>query len=145
MTEQEAEVLVAAWAARLTRIWNPEKVVLDYVVSPLGFFDYRGEVGPDITFVVDHDFGDINFYLHLDAAYSQVALKANKSQGLLDLCNDSTRELFEARQPILDEWTPFFRRGCWLSGFPIEATAHEKMEWIRGFTREEIEAWNLKM
>jgi hypothetical protein len=40
---------------------------------------------------------------------------------------------------------PFFRRGCWLSGCPIEATAHEKAEWIRGFTREEIEAWNLKV
>jgi hypothetical protein len=38
-----------------------------------------------------------------------------------------------------------FRRGCWLSGCPIEASAHEKAEWIQGFSREEIEAWNLKM
>ncbi|RYF45551.1 MAG: hypothetical protein EOO38_15815 [Cytophagaceae bacterium] len=37
------------------------------------------------------------------------------------------------------QWMPFFRRGCWLSGCPIEATVHEKVEWTRGFTREELE------
>lgn len=42
-------------------------------------------------------------------------------------------------------WLPFFRRGCWLSGLPIEASAHEKAEWMRGFTKEEIEEWQLKV
>ncbi len=43
------------------------------------------------------------------------------------------------------QWSSFLHRGCWLSGCPIEASAHEKAEWIQGFTREEIQAWNLKM
>ncbi|RYX82721.1 hypothetical protein EON83_18050 [bacterium] len=42
------------------------------------------------------------------------------------------------------QWTDTFRRNCWLSGCPIEASAHEKAEWMQGFSREEIEAWNLK-
>ena len=46
--------------------------------------------------------------------------------------------------PITTQWMPFFRRGCWLSGLPIEATAHEKAEWMQDFTREEIESWNLQ-
>ena len=41
-------------------------------------------------------------------------------------------------------WMPRFRRNCWLAGCDIEATAHEKIEWMQGFTREELEALNLK-
>ena len=42
---------------------------------------------------------------------------------------------------------PVFRRGCWLSGADVEATAHEKAEWMQNFTETEevMEAWNLKM
>ncbi len=58
---------------------------------------------------------------------------------IIDRCACDEQEAFT------DKWLPFFRRGCWLSGCPIEATAHEKAEWMRGFSREELEAWNLKM
>ena len=48
--------------------------------------------------------------------------------------------------PIFNEhYLPLVRRNCWLSGFHIEATAHEKAEWMQGFPREELQAWNLKM
>ena len=43
------------------------------------------------------------------------------------------------------KWLEFFRRGCFLSGCPVEATMHEKMEWAREFTKEEIESWKLKV
>ena len=46
---------------------------------------------------------------------------------------------------FIDEYLDFFRRGLWLSGCDIEASAHEKAEWIQGFTKQEIEAWNLRM
>ncbi len=49
------------------------------------------------------------------------------------------------RKAFLEDWLPLFRRNCWLSGCDIEASAHEKAEWIQGFTREELEAWNLKI
>lgn len=39
----------------------------------------------------------------------------------------------------------FFRRGGWLSGVFLEASAHEKAEWMQDYTREEIEAWKLKI
>ena len=43
------------------------------------------------------------------------------------------------------QWTPPFRRGCWLCGCDIEASADEKAEWVREFTKEEIESWKLKI
>ncbi|RYF46035.1 MAG: hypothetical protein EOO38_14900 [Cytophagaceae bacterium] len=51
----------------------------------------------------------------------------------------------EAAHQLTEQHLPLFRRNCWLSGVPIEATAHEKAEWIRDFSREDIEAWNLKI
>ena len=48
-------------------------------------------------------------------------------------------------QDFLAQWTSIFRRNCWLCGYDIEASAHEKAEWIQGFTQEEVEAWNLQM
>ena len=47
--------------------------------------------------------------------------------------NRDTFEQFRAEQ------YPLFRRGYWLYGFDIEATDSEKAEWVRGFTKEEIE------
>lgn len=38
-----------------------------------------------------------------------------------------------------------FRKNCWLSGADIEASAHEKVEWIQGFGKEEIETWKLEV
>jgi hypothetical protein len=46
---------------------------------------------------------------------------------------------------IATEHLPLFRRGCWLSGCAIEASAHEKAEWMQSFTQEELEAWNLNL
>ncbi|RYZ88212.1 MAG: hypothetical protein EOP06_11365 [Proteobacteria bacterium] len=51
----------------------------------------------------------------------------------------------EEYQVLLKQWLPFFRRGCWLSGCPIEASTHEKAEWTQGFSREDLEAWQLKL
>lgn len=34
----------------------------------------------------------------------------------------------ELRQYI-DQWLPLFRRNCFLSGCPLECTAHEQLEW----------------
>ena len=51
--------------------------------------------------------------------------------------------LQDAFSEFAAEWIPFFGRGCWLSGCPIEASAEEKTEWMRGFTEEEIEEWHL--
>ena len=47
--------------------------------------------------------------------------------------------------PFAAQWLDTFRRNCWLSGGDIEASAHEKAEWMQGFSPEEVEAWNLKV
>jgi hypothetical protein len=137
MTEQEAE----AWATRLTRIWVPPTVFGTGVVEDLATFD-----------------NDCLFYAHVQPHVSIEVLKT----GEVFLCfyrhNGYTGSLYahpcgEIREAdhfgelgaVPAQWLPFFRRGCWLSGIPIEASAHEKVEWIRGFTREELQAWNLKM
>ncbi|BCM92498.1 hypothetical protein IAD21_04378 [Abditibacteriota bacterium] len=51
----------------------------------------------------------------------------------------------EALHQIFADWLPFFRRCCWLSGYPLEVSAHEKIEWMQEFIHEELQSWNLKM
>ena len=53
--------------------------------------------------------------------------------------SQAVAEQFENR------WRPFVRRSCWLSGIPVKATDAEKAEWLKSLTREEIEAWNLRI
>lgn len=42
-------------------------------------------------------------------------------------------------------WLPTFRRNCWLCGCNIECSREDRLEWVRGLTSEEIEAWQLKV
>ncbi|RYX80819.1 hypothetical protein EON83_26855 [bacterium] len=56
--------------------------------------------------------------------------------------SDRENEFFE---PFARAWMPFFRRSCWLSGCDIEASVHEKLEWLDGITAEEIREWNLRL
>lgn len=152
MTEQEAK----AWAARLTRIWSQEEIVersAQWVVEDAQFrfeADYRDDVS--LYFQVGGTGMD---NISLDRTKYDSELRELTYRGEMGCNNDTGRIVvgigFESEREkhdftqFADQWLPFFRRGCWLSGCPIEASAHEKVEWIQGFTREEIDAWNLKM
>lgn len=57
-------------------------------------------------------------------------------------CPRSNRE---SLKEFAAAWEEAFQSGCWLCGCTIDASMHEKSEWMQGFTEEEIEAWNLKM
>jgi hypothetical protein len=148
MTEQEAE----AWAARLTRIWMPET---DWVTQEDWLpqwiirdrsFTYSTKVAPSIrlTYTSGYSPGTdtLSLYRRQDGKRTGSLFcfiqKAVVEVGLLDIANKHLFDQFDT------EWRDSFRRGCWLSGVPIEASAHEKSEWIQGFTNAEIEAWNLK-
>jgi hypothetical protein len=149
MTEQEAE----AWAARLTQIWQPVKVGR-YSLNREGDFYWsaylqgralRHNVGLSVSFYADAS-ETPSFHLSCEWGGQDVVAR-------LSVTDDGHVERFvsqaskvakrEFTQRALAHWTPLFSRNCWLSGCPIEATAHEKMEWMQGFTKEEIEAWNL--
>ncbi len=148
MTEQEAE----AWVIRLRRIWEPEKMLLAERNRVQGFTwkaklknglcvhtaTYRGEMLFDINF--EKDDGRHDESLIFDTQYN-----THSGPGLSTRFPESTgAEAEERRQRFTTKWLPFFRRSCWLSGCPIEASVHEKAEWIQGFTHEDIQTWNLK-
>jgi hypothetical protein len=87
-------------------------------------------------------------YIELDDGRTYAELAWDNVEGDIALLDTSPRNETASPEELLrheSEWMDFFRRGLWLSGADIEATAHEKAEWLQGFTREEIEAWNLKM
>ncbi len=140
MTEQEAEAL----AARLARVWN---VLAPFVV----------EVDPDGALFFAPLSQDVELQVAVLGGYFHFDLhEIGTNWGFL-YCDDRvTSQPFTPKKgwdPTDDvdirqrqsDWMPLFRRGCWLSGLPIEASAHEKMEWMQGFTKVEIQAWNLKM
>ncbi|RYX80815.1 hypothetical protein EON83_26835 [bacterium] len=152
MTEQEVEVL----AARLTRVWHPESVtwsVYDWVVE--------SELHPGIAYESQLDVErDIRLRAHitLSAPFFHILLFLPSSIDTLQDCggdclwfgeevelNQGTDAPTEETRQLVEQHLPTFRRNCWLSGVPIEATAHEKAEWVRGLSHEEIEQWNLKV
>lgn len=133
MTEQEAEAL----AARLTRIWGVDESGLVYEPFDHAFFGrLNGGVKFHCWFVPEK---------HVLHPYTVTVTPLEGHIGL-DYLNG---EIYAGRQPsekeFAREWMFCFRRGCWLSGCPLEASAHEKAEWIRGFTSEEIESWDLNL
>ena len=148
MTEQEAE----AWAARLTRIWGPFTNALK--VSQWNCDDKQFEF---VRFVIRkvcltyEGNRDGPIRIELESRRAKVSLEWE--QGRIDSYDTSSWDENETLnngkiEDIYDfeaKWLEFFRRGCWLSGCPIEASAHEKAEWIQGFSREELESWNLKI
>lgn len=48
-------------------------------------------------------------------------------------------------RPFSQKWYALFRLNCWLSGCNVRVTPAEKAECIQGISREEIDAWNLKV
>ncbi len=141
MTEQEAEV----WAARLTRIWELTPHVLDWSKDPrysrnLGQgYIFKGSINADVSFVC---WPGQNIFRIMSRQFDTVL---SCSEGVFSAWRYPPDERDVSPCPsFTTQWLPFFRRRCWLSGCPIEASAHEKAEWIQGFSRKEIEAWNLK-
>ncbi len=151
MTEQEAEAV----AGRLTRIWAPDKqrvmrrswdsrIECRWRLSYHGFLDFHVEIIPSVNFHVVEK--GIFFCLGRKAEQETPRvmtgmLLCHFQNGVVQIGGggDERFEQFAA------QWMPYFRRGCWISGCPIEATAHEKAEWLQGFNHEEIDAWNLKI
>jgi len=142
MTEQEAEAL----AARLTKVWVPSSPQLAWweVDGRALRFWAIVDLGVDVVY---HQNTRRSINLTRDVLRAQTGL-LSWHEGLPDISTTDNKAYYMDREAqyaqFAVQWLPFFRRGCWLSGCPIEATAHEKAEWIQGFTREEIEAWNLK-
>ncbi len=130
MTEQEEEAM-AAW---LERIWEVETVLC---TSERAFY-WKGKGA------------EVKLSVNWRNVPSPAVMWHHKHFGLTF---SPTRRVYRVHlRGSLDkgheqeskDFTPLFRRNCWLSGCDIEATLHEKVEWMQGFTREEIEAWNLK-
>ncbi len=140
MTEQEAEAL----AARLTRIWGPDsppsapKWELDTEK-----FEFKCQI-------------EVQVFVNVALPFAAPPF-ASMWWGDCEMAwRPDGFHPFPGRYCTPEDWDelmprftvqglPLFRRGLWLSGLPIEASAHEKAEWMQGFTREELEAWNLKM
>ena len=120
MTQQQAQSL----AARLKRVWAPEQC--DFHVSRFGKFSFNGR-WPD------------GLYLHIEKEDELLIELVQNNNLLLTFYCDEIEEN-PAHQLLVARHRPLFRRGCWLSGCPIEATAKEKAEWTQGFANEEIEA-----
>ncbi|BCM88418.1 hypothetical protein IAD21_00249 [Abditibacteriota bacterium] len=144
MTEKQVKV----FQVKLKRIW---RVVAPFRVKPsYGGFDLRAPVSQDVELRVSA--GSIGLRNHALYALALHKIGPNLSflscvtfQAPQTLLGDYRTESPEDIRQWQNEYMDFFRRSCWLSGCSIEASAHEKMEWIQGFSREEIEAWNLKM
>lgn len=152
MTEPELEAL----GERLRRIWQREE---SGEVTKPHFETSRGWKGePDqlslvcrVTAQVSvtcwffiEEFVDMQVSLEwrsYELSFWNGEIRCFDTSGADEPSSDSSLRLAQ----FAAEWMPFFRRGCWLSGCSIEASAHEKAEWIRGFTKEEIESWKLKM
>lgn len=152
MTEPEIEAL----SVRLARVWNlPDPITRnkDYPAH----LRLRARVEPLVELLCvgnrDSPYAEFTIYL---TCYDQPPSRKITGSMECDIRNGEidTSAPHRPRNDIATiesyarfehDWLPFFRRGCWLSGFPIEASAHEKAEWIRDFTREEVESWNLKM
>ena len=159
MTQQEAQT----WFERLTKIWVPESLETNERVSgpswgfSFGQFHFHSFITEQVRFAMH--FRKKGCFLALTRQIThwdeereeyeepKTTVTGNLSVGKNgdidgDLMTPSGEEEIYAQ--FADEWMPFFRRGCWLSGVPIDASAYEKAQWTEGFTREELESWNLK-
>ena len=152
MTKQEG----AAFAERLTRIWTGNRPMRpemnwsnfrDYNEWDLigGQFQFFANVHEDAHFVyVGPDVSNLS---------QQPMLMLVQIEGEKSIASIEWRATpipgfcFElgANTPFADKWLFAFRRGCWLSGCDIEASAHEKAEWMQDFTPEELQGWDLKI
>lgn len=135
MTEQEVE----AYAARLMRVW---KLDVGFAKTTKKDAQFVALIDDSVNIEIRCHPGDdyFAFYLRVDET---PFLFCYQRTGYI---NDDWAESEEQRKrfkPLVGQWLPFFRRNCWLSGCPLDVTAHEKLEWIHGFTRQELEAWNL--
>jgi hypothetical protein len=117
---------------KLTRIWNPERVVL----RKRNAFDWLGEIGHGLDLNVsssDYSIG-LHFYLHLKETHylhcnhfdgvtgSHIPREKNPSPYISDWEKEQDQ--------FVSEWLDRFRRGCWLMGGAVEKTAHEEIEWM---------------
>jgi hypothetical protein len=129
MTEKEAEVLVA----RLMRIWAPHQQIQrtsDSRVECRWRLSFKGYLQFDVA---------ITSLIALHIVQKGTVFALNKKEtniitGCLVYGIPGRGILIqppenEASKQFATEWMPFFRRGCFLSGCPIECTEHEKLEW----------------
>ncbi|RYZ75864.1 MAG: hypothetical protein EOP06_31885 [Proteobacteria bacterium] len=139
MTEQEAE----AFAKRLERVWGSDSRLwfeqVSFGMSDTGVITFTGNLGPN-QFELERCPPHGNFIVHFYDVRHWSSIRYDSDYGQIDVS-----ESIAAPQNWGNEAPPIFRRGCWLSGCGIEASAHEKAEWIQGFSHEELEAWNLKI
>ena len=153
MTELEAEVITA----RLTRVWAPLTHHYEFGGPYFDQIAYRGQITDVVSFAYHPGLSGPDNYcfaLSRDVRHGCGTRRAGRifCDSLVSDIQAQVPQDFEMKpKRVLEyaqfaqEWLDFFRRGCWLSGCLIEASAHEKAEWMQGFSREEIEAWNLKM
>ena len=148
MTEQEAE----AFLRRATKIWVPYPYALGAQWERMSDGSFHLNVAED-TFVALYP-GNQKLYLSYQKPL-QALLYGNYCtlecvSGQVE-CNwiGEPEDLTEEEESLLPvfahRWSSYFRRGLWLSGIDIEASAHEKAEWMQGFTHEELQTWDLKM
>ncbi|RYX84463.1 hypothetical protein EON83_10085 [bacterium] len=145
MGEEETRAFMA-WEARVKRIWgvevfSPDLLELDDTRTlHLFHFPYPG-----------HDDVNVQIFAFVDSIGIMMLHTPDISvyweDGLFVLDNNAppldVRLLRD--DPRAAPWWPILRRACWLCNLPIEATAHEKEAWMHGLSREEIEAWDLKI
>lgn len=145
MTEQEAE----AFAERITRIWKPLSVPEWSLDTEQGQFFFHCHITEDVELIHPVFANGPYVSLYSESIYADIEYRRGEIQSSCtapsDTPTDEFIELSKAVAPFASQWLEVFRRNCWLSGCDIEASAHEKAEWLRGFSREEVEAWNLKM
>jgi hypothetical protein len=136
MTEREAEAL----RERLERVWKAEHS-FEMKEELLGNYAFSGRLSPQCVLFAKYLPTRIEFALHHVRPHGSkpaLSLRSNMQECSIVWASFNNKAFVE-------EHLPRFRRGIWLMGLPIEASAHEKAEWLQGFTREEIEAWNLKI
>ena len=142
MPHQEAEIM----EVRLARVWEPKEVEL-VKLDRRGMLNWSARIQGKVCIDIElhSDFPEVSLYYQANEFVANLYLTSDgdieADKGEAPKRDIERRELIDQFAP---KWMPFFRRGCWLSGFPMEATAHEKTEWVQGFTQEEIEAWDLK-
>ncbi|RYF31271.1 MAG: hypothetical protein EOO38_31690 [Cytophagaceae bacterium] len=153
MTQQEAQVITA----RLTRVWAPLSYHYEFGGPDFDQIAYRGQITTDVSFAYYPGMSgpdNYTFALSRDVPHGPGTRRAGCifcDSLVSGIQAQVPRQLEMKPKRVLEyaqfaaQWTDIFRRNCWLLGCPIEASAHEKAEWMQGFSREEIEAWNLKM
>jgi hypothetical protein len=144
MTEQEADV----FAVRLTRIWKPR--TFERREDFAAIFEYHAliardaRLGADVALYVGLIRNGLDSGWHFQLACDLLHLLCLEEEGshCYSVIDDSygLTGYDQKEQEFVAQWMPFFRRGCWLSGLPIEASAHEKAEWMQGFSHEELES-----